>query len=53
MKEINFPKVTGLTSPNPLTLVCTKKEDGTTTVGSLLTDRPHSLRHFHACPTLH
>ena len=35
MKEINFPKVTGLTSPNPLTLVCTKKEDGTTNLSTI------------------
>ena len=28
MKKINFAQVTGLTSPNPLTLICTKKADG-------------------------
>lgn len=35
MKEIKFPMVTGLTSPNPLTLVCTKKEDGTTNLSTI------------------
>lgn len=29
MKEINIGKAAVLTSPNPLVLVCTKKEDGT------------------------
>ena len=28
MNEIKFAQVTGMTSPNPLTLVCTKKADG-------------------------
>ncbi|MDO5115706.1 MAG: flavin reductase family protein [Synergistaceae bacterium] len=28
MKEINIGKATELTSPNPLVLICTKKEDG-------------------------
>ena len=35
MNEIKFPMVTGLTSPNPLTLVCTKKEDGTTNLSTI------------------
>ncbi|MFQ7293176.1 MAG: flavin reductase family protein [Monoglobales bacterium] len=29
MKEINIGKATAVTSPDPLVLVCTKKEDGT------------------------
>lgn len=29
MKEIRFPKATELASPNPLTLICTEKPDGT------------------------
>ena len=28
MKEINIGQATALTSPDPLVLVCTKKEDG-------------------------
>ena len=35
MNEIKFAQVTGLTSPNPLTLVCTKKEDGTTNLSTI------------------
>ena len=35
MKEISFPQMTGLTSPNPLTLVCTKKADGTTNLSTI------------------
>ena len=30
MKEINVMEATVVTSPNPLTLICTKKADGTT-----------------------
>ena len=29
MKEINIGQAAKMTSPNPLVLVCTKKEDGT------------------------
>ena len=29
MKKINLPQASGLTSPNPVTIVCTKKPDGT------------------------
>ncbi len=35
MKEINLAQMTGLTSPNPLTLVCTKKEDGSTNISTI------------------
>ncbi len=35
MKKINFAQVTGLTSPNPLTLICTKKADGSTNLGTI------------------
>ena len=35
MNEIKFPAVTGLTSPNPLTLVCTRKEDDTTNLSTI------------------
>lgn len=35
MNEIKFPQMTGLTSPNPLTLVCTKKADGTTNLSTI------------------
>lgn len=35
MKAISFPQVTAMTSPNPLTLVCTKKEDGTTNLSTI------------------
>lgn len=30
MKKINLPQASKLTSPNPVTLVCTQKPDGTT-----------------------
>ena len=29
MQKINLPQASGLTSPNPVTLVCTEKTDGT------------------------
>ena len=35
MNEIKFAQLTGMTSPNPLTLVCTKKEDGTTNLSTI------------------
>lgn len=35
MKKINLPEASVLTSPNPVTLVCTKKEDGTTNVATV------------------
>ena len=35
MNEIKFAQVTGMTSPNPLTLVCTRKEDGTTNLSTI------------------
>ncbi len=30
MKELNIMEATVLTSPNPLTLICSEKEDGST-----------------------
>ena len=30
MKEINIGQATQLTSPNPLVMICTQKEDGST-----------------------
>lgn len=35
MKEITLPKASQLTSPNPVTLVCTEKEDGTTNLAAV------------------
>ena len=35
MNEIQFAQATALTSPNPLTLVCTKKEDGSTNLSTI------------------
>lgn len=35
MKEINLPKASQLTSPNPVTLVCTKKTDGNTNLATV------------------
>ncbi len=35
MKKINLPEASVLTSPNPVTLVCTQKEDGTTNVATV------------------
>lgn len=35
MERINLPKASVLTSPNPVTLVCTEKEDGTTNVATV------------------
>ena len=35
MNEIKFAQATALTSPNPLTLVCTKKEDGSTNLSTI------------------
>ena len=35
MNKINLPKASGLTSPNPVTLVCTQKPDGTTNLATV------------------
>lgn len=35
MEKINLPKATQLTSPNPVTLVCTEKPDGTTNLATV------------------
>lgn len=35
MKELNIFEATALTSPNPLTLVCSEKEDGTTNLAPI------------------
>ena len=35
MQKINLPKASGLTSPNPVTLVCTKKQDGSTNLATV------------------
>ena len=35
MNKINLPKASGLTSPNPVTLVCTEKPDGSTNLATV------------------
>ena len=35
MKKINLPQASKLTSPNPVTLVCTQKTDGTTNLATV------------------
>lgn len=35
MKELNIFEATALTSPNPLTLICSEKEDGTTNLAPI------------------
>lgn len=35
MKKINLPQASKLTSPNPVTLVCTQKPDGTTNLATV------------------
>ena len=35
MKQINLPKASALTSPNPVTLVCTQKPDGSTNLATV------------------
>ena len=35
MKELNIMEATVLTSPNPLTLICSKKEDGSTNLAPI------------------
>lgn len=35
MEKITLPKASQLTSPNPVTLVCTKKSDGSTNVATV------------------
>lgn len=35
MKELNIFEATGFTSPNPLTLICTEKADGTTNLAPI------------------
>ena len=44
MKELNIMEATVLTSPNPLTLICSKKEDGSTTVSYTHLTLPTILR---------
>ena len=48
MKELNIMEATVLTSPNPLTLICSKKEDGSTNLApicfvSYLSFNPHMV----------
>ena len=35
MEKINLPKASQLTSPNPVTLICTKKPDGSTNLATV------------------
>ena len=35
MKKINLPQAAILTSPNPVTVVCTQKPDGTTNLATV------------------
>ncbi len=35
MKKINLPQAAKLTSPNPVTLVCTQKPDGSTNLATV------------------
>lgn len=35
MKELNIMEATVLTSPNPLTLICSQNEDGTTNLAPI------------------
>lgn len=35
MEKITLPKASQLTSPNPVTLVCTEKPDGTTNLATV------------------
>lgn len=35
VNKINLPKASGLTSPNPVTLVCTEKPDGGTNLATV------------------
>ena len=35
MKKINLPQASGLTSPNPVTLVCTQRPDGATNLATV------------------
>ena len=35
MKELNIFEATALTSPNPLTLICSENEDGTTNLAPI------------------
>ncbi len=35
MEKINLPQASSLTSPNPVTLVCTEKPDGTTNLATV------------------
>ena len=35
MNKINLPQASGLTSPNPVTIVCTQKPDGSTNLASV------------------
>ena len=56
MKELNIMEATVLTSPNPLTLICSKKEDGSTNlapicfVSYLSFNPPIVLRHWQTVP---
>ena len=35
MKKINLPQASRLTSPNPVTVVCTEKPDGSTNLATV------------------
>lgn len=35
MEQINLPKASSLTSPNPVTLICTQKPDGSTNLATV------------------
>lgn len=35
MKKINLPEASKLTSPNPVSLVCTEKPDGSTNIATV------------------
>lgn len=35
MEKINLPKASGLTSPNPVSVVCTRKSDGSTNLATV------------------
>lgn len=35
MNKINLPQASGLTSPNPVTIVCTQKSDGSTNLATV------------------
>ena len=45
MKELNIMEATVLTSPNPLTLICSQNEDGTTNLAQSVS--------YLICPLIH